>query len=157
MYDIDNYLLNDNFEDVNYLEEWQEKPLIKIEKLLNYVSVLEGQNANIDNELERMNNLKKTNKNKIDNIKKFILLIMGDKPLNIGTHRISKRNSQAVEILDENKVPEEFKEQKITYSISKTKIKEFLSKNIINQETGEITQPVCDFAILKNNINLLIK
>lgn len=33
---------------------------------------------------------------------------------------------------------QEWKEQKITYTISKTKIKDYLNKDVINEETGEV-------------------
>ena len=157
MYNIDDNLLSNEELDNSSLSKWNEKPLIKIGKLLNYISSLEGQDTSIDNELKRLEELKKNNQRKIKNIKSYILTLMDDKPLIIGTYTISKRRTQAVEILDETKVPEEFKEQKITYTISKTKIKDYLSKDVINEETGEITEINCDFARLKNNENLIIK
>ena len=161
MYNIDDYLLSNEEELDNnpssYLQEWKELPLVKIEKLINFISVLEGQNANIKDEIDRMQTLKKGNEKKIDNIKNYLLTLMNDKPLNVGTHRLSKRHSQAVEITDETKVPEEFKEQKITYTISKTKLKDFLNKDLIDNETGEVIKNECDFACLKNNVSLIIK
>ena len=161
MYNIDDYLLSNEEELDNnpssYLQEWKELPLVKIEKLINFISVLEGQNSNIKDEIDRMQTLKKGNEKKIENIKNYLLTLMNDKPLNVGTYRLSKRHSQAVEITDETKVPNEFKEQKITYTISKTKIKDFLNKDLIDNETGEVIKNECDFACLKNNVSLIIK
>ena len=160
MYNIDEYLNNEEELDNNpssFLCEWKELPLTKIEKLVNFISVLEGQNATIKNEIDRMSDLKKGNEKKIENIKNYLLTLIDDKPLNIGTHRLSKRHSQAVEIIDETKVPDEFKEQRITYTISKAKIKDFLNKDLIDNETGEVIKTECDFACLKNNVSLIIK
>lgn len=160
MYNIDEYLNNEEELENNsnsFLQEWKELPLIKIEKLLNYIRVLETQNNSIKEEVERMKTLQKSNEKKIDNIKNFICFFMGDKPLNVGTYKISKRNTEAVEILDETKVPQEFKEEKITYTISKTKIKDYLNKDIINKETGEVEKINCDWARIKKNVSLQIK
>lgn len=160
MYNIDEYLNNEEELENNsnsFLQEWKETPLVKIEKLLNYVRVLETQNNSIKEEVERMKSLQKSNEKKIDNIKNFICYLMDEKPLNIGTYRLSKRHSQAVEITDETKVPDEFKEQKITYTISKTKIKDYLNKDIINEKTGEVEKVDCDWARIKNNVSLIIK
>ena len=104
-----------------------------------------------------MSDLKKGNEKKIENVKNYLLTLIDDKPLNVGTYRLSKRHSQAVEITDETKVPEEFKEQKITYTISKTKIKDFLNKDLIDNKTREVIKNECDFACLKNNVSLIIK
>lgn len=160
MYNIDEYLNNEEELENNsnsFLQKWKEKPLIKIEKLLNYISVLETQNNSIKNEIDRMLSLKIGNEDKIENIKNYLLTLIDDKPLNVGTYRLSKRHSQAVEITDETKVPEEFKEEKIIYNISKTKIKDFLNKDLIDNETGEVIKNECDFACLKNNVSLIIK
>ncbi len=160
MYNIDDYLTNEEELDNNpssFLQEWKELPLVKIEKLINFISVLEGQNDTIKNEIDRMQTLKKGNEKKIENIKNYLLTLIDDKPLNVGTYRLSKRHSQAVEITDETKVPDEFKEQKITYTISKSKIKDFLTKDLIDNETGEVIKNECDFACLKNNVSLIIK
>ena len=76
-------------------------------------------------------------------------------------NKISKIQFKHTQFLSEghmlSKVPDEFKEQKITYTISKTKIKDFLSKDIINTETGEVIKNECSWAKIKNNINLTIK
>lgn len=160
MYNIDEYLNNEEELDNNsnsFLQEWKELPLVKIEKLLNYIRVLETQNNSIKEEIDRMKTLQKSNEKKIDNIKSFICYITDDKPLNVGTYKISKRNTEAVEILDETKVPQEFKEQKITYTISKTKIKDYLNKDVINEETGEVEKVNCDWARIKKNLSLQIK
>ena len=160
MYNIDEYLNNEEELENNsnsFLQEWKELPLIKIEKLLNYIRVLETQNNSIKEEVERMKTLQKSNEKKIDNIKNFICFLMGDKPLNVGTYKISKRNTEAVEILDETKVPQKFKEKKITYTISKTKIKNYLNKDVINEETGEVEKINCDWARIKKNVSLQIK
>ena len=119
---------------VTFLQEWKELPLVKIEKLLNYIRVLETQNNSIKEEVERMKTLQKSNEKKIDNIKSFICYITDDKPLNVGTYKISKRNTEAVEILDEERILQEFKEKKISYTISKTKIKDYLNKDVINEK-----------------------
>ena len=52
---------------------------------------------------------------------------------------------------------QERKEQKITYTISKTKIKDYLNKDVINEETGEVEKINCDWARIKKNVVLQIK
>ena len=161
MYNLDDYLLENDeklSESIDYLQQWKEQPLAKIEKVADLVKTLEYQNEDIDKELDRLREKKKQNEKKITNAKNYIMSLIPDsKPTRAGTYTFSIRHSQAVEILDESKVPDEFKEQKITYTISKTKIKDFLSKDIIDTETGEVLKNECSWAKIKNNMSLTIK
>lgn len=160
MYTIDENILKNEEELENSsscLEKWEEKTPVKIEKLINYIKVLENQNNFCADEVKRINEVKKINERKLENIKNFLIYLIGDKPLNIGTFRLSTRKSEIVEILDELSVPAEFLEKKETFMISKTKIKEFLNKDLINEETGEITKIEVPWARIKNNKSLIIK
>ena len=161
MYNLDNYLLENDeklSESIDYLQQWKEQPLAKIEKVADLVKTLEYQNEDIDKELDRLREKKKTNEKKIANAKNYIMSLIPDsKPTIAGAYTFSIRHSQAVEILDESKVPDKFKEQKITYTISKAKIREFLLKEeVVDSRTGEVKNE-CSWAKIKNNMNLTRK
>lgn len=159
MYNIDDYLKNEEELENNtnsFLQNWRENPICKIEKLLNFVKVLEYQSNNCEEEIKRMQDLKKNNEKKIENIKKYIATFI-EKPTRIGVYSLSLRKSESVEILDETKVPQEFLDEKITLTIDKKKIKDFLNKDVINNETGEVKCVECDWAKINYNTNLIVK
>lgn len=161
MYDIDDYLNNEEEleNDTNsFLQNWKDSPISKIEKLLNFIKVLEYQNDNCEQEIKRIQDLKKSNERKIKNIKGYITSLI-DKPTRIGVYSLSTRKSESVEILDETKVPQEFLNEKITLTIDKKRVKDFLEKdlNLINEETGEVEKTTCDWAKINYNTNLIIK
>ncbi|MBO4516755.1 siphovirus Gp157 family protein [bacterium] len=159
MYNIDEYLANNEEElekDNSSLQNWREEPLVKIEKMVNLIKVLEYQNNDCDTEIKRIQEVKKSNEKKIENIKKYLASLI-NKPTKVGTYTLSTRKSESIEILDETKVPMDFLEEKITLTISKKKIKDYLDKDIINNETGEIEKVKCDWARINYNTNLIIK
>ena len=55
MYNIDEYLANNEEElekDNSSLQNWREEPLVKIEKMVNLIKVLEYQNNDCDTEIK---------------------------------------------------------------------------------------------------------
>ena len=161
MYNIDDYLKNEEELENNtnsFLQNWKDNPVSKIEKLLNFIKVLEFQDKNCEEEIKRMQDLKKSNEKKIENIKKYIATFI-EKPTRIGVYSLSTRKSESVEILDETKVPQEFLNEKITFTVDKKRVKDFLEKdlNLINEETGEVEKTTCDWAKINYNTNLIIK
>ena len=160
MYDYDKYLLTNEDElekNDELLKTWKELPLKKMENITKFIKEKEAQNDEIDLEIKRLKEKKASNERKIENTKNFIISLLGDNKINIGVYTLSTFDSHSVEVLDELKVPEEFKDEKITYTISKTRIREFLEKELINEETGEILPVECDWAKLKTKKNLRIK
>ena len=67
MYNLDDYLLENDeklSESIDYLQQWKEQPLAKIEKVADLVKTLEYQNEDIDKELDRLREKKKQNEKK---------------------------------------------------------------------------------------------
>jgi len=156
LFDSEDLELNNQLETIK-----EELPLIKIEKLCNTIKELENLGENCTSEIERLKNKKRSSENKIENIKKYIMLFLGDDKLNVGTYTLSTRNTQAVDIDEAIDIKREdvkpFIKTTIKEEISKTLIKDYLTKDKINEITGEVERVSLDFARLKSNKSLQIK
>ena len=134
----------------------QENFTNKLENYTRFVKVLEGDIALMDSEVERIKKLKQTKENLIDRLELSMLnalKLFGNKDpkkdiwrFDLITFKLSTRQSQSVEILDETVIDSKYKTVKTTESISKTLIKEAISDG----------QPV-NGAIIKINHSLSIK
>lgn len=122
------------------------------EKAVNYAYVVkkfEYDNKVIDEEINRLKELKESNKRKIDKLKEIVLESMRlceiDK-IEGQTLKLSFRKSEAVNIIDESKISDNLMTTKITKTPNKTAIKEAI------KEGADIKG-----AELVVNINLQIK
>lgn len=105
--------------------------------------------SSIDNEIERLNKLKKSYKSNKDRLKEYIkfnLEKMWIEKIDTDLFKISFRKSESVEITDEDTISKEYKKEITTMKVDKTSIKEAL------KEWKEIK-----WAFLKENNNLQIK
>lgn len=99
------------------------------EKSSNYAYVIrsmEYDNDIIDLEIKRLQGLKKTRTNSIDRLKNALSNAMNICEINeitTATSKISFRKSTTLEILDESKVPKEYKTNVVTTKIDKNQIK----------------------------------
>lgn len=99
-------------------------------KAIAYHSVIlskEAFNTTVDNEIKRLQALKKQNNNVIDKLKNSLVSaieLYGD--FTIGTNTFSLRKSERVEVEDVNKLPKEFKTVKVTEQANKVEIKKAL-------------------------------
>jgi len=99
-------------------------------KAIAYHSVIlskEAFNTTIDNEIKRLQSLKKQNNNVIDRLKNSLVSaieLYGD--IKIGTNTFSLRKSERVEVKDVNLLPKEFKTVKVTEQANKVEIKKAL-------------------------------
>lgn len=121
------------------------------DKSLNYacyIKKLEADNLAIETEIKRLKGLKDANDFRIEkletNIKDAMLLYKVDK-IETPILKLSFRKSEAVNILDESKLSDNFFTTKITKTVSKTAIKDALKNGAI------------DGAELITNYNLQIK
>lgn len=125
------------------------------EKSTNVIGYYETQNSlieGIDNQIKRLQNLKKVTKNKMDKYKEYVKGCMERLGLikietELGVISVVK-SPMSVDITDESKIPEEFKEEVKTIKIDKTKIKNSY------KTTGEIPEGA---VIHDNNTYLKIK
>lgn len=99
-------------------------------KAIAYHSVIlnkEAFNTTVDNEIKRLQGLKKQNNNVIDKLKNSLVSaieLYGD--FTIGTNTFSLRKSERVEVEDVNLLPKEFKTVKVTEQADKVEIKKAL-------------------------------
>ena len=134
----------------------QENFTNKLENYTKFVKVLEGDIALMDSEIERINKLKQTRQNLVNRLELSMLnalKLFGNKDpkkdiwrFDLITFKLSTRQSQSVEILDEEDIADRFKVTKTTESISKTLIKKAI-------EDGQTVNG----AIIKINHSLSIK
>lgn len=86
--------------------------------------------SSIDAEIERLGALKNSLARKVEKMENLIERnferIYGGEPMLIGNYKLSFRASEAVNITDEDKIPEELKKIKTTVSVDKTEIKKRL-------------------------------
>ena len=158
------YEITNGFMDLNEKEELSEEERQEIGMQLadalqtksnNIIAYYQDQNTllnAIDEEIKRLREYKKITKNKIDRYKEYVksnmdLLGLEKISTDLGVISIAK-SPISVEILDEQQIPDEYKEVVTTIKVDKKKIAENF------KETGEIIDGV---NIITNNTNLRIK
>lgn len=99
-------------------------------KAIAYHSVIlakDSFNMQIDNEIKRLQALKKRNNSLIDNLKERLvgaIQMFGE--FTVGTNTFGLRKSEKVEVDDVNNLPKEYKTIKVTEQANKTEIKKAL-------------------------------
>jgi hypothetical protein len=122
------------------------------EKAINYAYVIrtvEIDVSAIDEEIKRLQAIKKGKTNVIDRMKESVVTAMGIygiEKVSTPTLNLSLRKSESIEIINESQIPDGFKTQKITVSPDKTRIKQAI-------KDGDEVQG----AVLSVNYNLQIK
>ena len=124
-------------EEQSLLNQEVEKELInKSSSIIAYVQNNEALSKAIDDEIDRLTEMKKKLKNKTDKFKEQVLNNMDRLGIEKVTTNIGKlavrKNPISVEILNEKIVPNEFKKEVVKTNIDKTAIKNYF------KETGEI-------------------
>ena len=124
-------------EEQSLLSQEVEKELInKSSSIIAYVQNNEALSKAIDDEIDRLTEMKKRLKNKTDKFKEQVLNNMDRLGIEKVTTNIGKlairKNPISVEILNENIVPDEFKKEVVKTNIDKAAIKNYF------KETGEI-------------------
>lgn len=133
-------------------EEFTEEDKIKIEtelnnliknKSTNIIAVIRDKELlvnNIDTEIKRLQEFKKSIINKTDNLKEMTKIQMqrlGKDKQETGLGTLSIRNNPtSIEIIDEEKISPAFKKEKVVTTVDKVAIKKHF------QETGEIIEGV---------------
>ncbi len=99
-------------------------------KAIAYHSVIlakDSFNMQIDNEIKRLQALKKRNNTLIENLKnRLVGAIQTFGEFTIGTNTFGLRKSERVEVGDVNSLPKEYKTVKVTEQANKTEIKKAL-------------------------------
>lgn len=124
----------------------------KSQNVIGYTKNIELTINAMKEEEKRIADNRKALENRLDNYKKYVKECMERNGITkieteLGTLSIAK-SPTSVEIINENEVPEEFKQEIVTIKIDKTKIKNNF------KETGEIPAGV---NIVTTNTNLRIK
>lgn len=121
-------------------------------KATNYAYVIKDAEANvlaINNEIERLNALKKAENRKIEVLKERIsgaMNLYGIEKVQTPTIKMSFRASKSVEIINEDQIDKQFIKEKLVKSVDKIAIKKAI-------ESGDLVEG----ALLQSNKNLVIK
>lgn len=102
----------------------------KINNICKYMRNLETDNDGIDAEIARLSKIKQSNARKIERLKSYVASSMqtqGLEKTETDLFKLSFRKSTSLEIVDESKVPDQFKEKIESIKIDKTAIKTWLS------------------------------
>jgi hypothetical protein len=122
------------------------------EKSFNYAYVcksIESDITTIDEEIKRLTSLKKAKNNIVDRMKEAVinaLHIYGLEKISSPTLTLSVRRSEAVEIISEEQLADEYKVTKVTVAPDKIRIKEAI-------KAGKDVEG----AVIKENYSLQIK
>ena len=126
--------------DAETLEELEKGILIQLENkgagLVQYFRNTDTTLDTIDAEIKRLQGLKKSLENKVDNFKSYIIFNMermGVKKIETGLGTLSLKASKSVDIYDESLIDKKFVTQVIKEKISKTDLKKAI-------ENGEEVQ-----------------
>ena len=133
-------------ETMEYLKEELQN---KSSKLIKYISNLEGEVTASKLEIERLTKVKKARESKISSLKKYMLETMKhlDKSsIDIWLGSLGIRKSTSLEVMDIEKIPEEYIKPKTSYSVDKREVTRMIKEG---QEVAG--------ARLVTNYSLLIK
>lgn len=103
-------------------------------KSLNYLTIIKSReafNIQIDEEVKRLQGMKKRNVNLVGRLKENLLsAVKTFGEYNAGLNSFGTRKSSTVEVLDVNSLPVEYKTVKVTEAANKTAIKAALKSGI---------------------------
>lgn len=124
----------------------------KSANIIGYIQNEETLLGGIDIQIKRLQDFKKSKQNNLDRFKKYVKENMEKLKLQkveteLGILSIAK-SPMSVEIVDEDKIPSEYKNIVQTVKVDKTKIKEYF------KETGEVLEGT---SILTENTYLKVK
>lgn len=121
----------------------------KAENIVKVIRELDSQKVALENEISRMNDLKKMVDTRKAWLKDYLLINMqriGKSSIKSDLFTIKIRNNPpSVVLRDENRVPEEFKITKTETKVDKKTLKEYLKHNTV------------DYAYLESKQSLMIK
>lgn len=121
----------------------------KMESYCKAIKQYESDIEGLKGEIERLKARKESSEKAVQRMKDAMLTAMttfGMDKLQAGTFKIGTRKSQSLEVLDENLVPEKFKNEVVTIKVDKNAIKDAI-------KAGEEV----DGVKLNDNTNLTIK
>ena len=110
--------------DASYLDHLNMQLDEKIDNIAAFIKNLTADNGNCDEQIAYFQNRKKQNTRRIEWLKKYLADNLGSKKYVTTRAEVSFRNTKAVEIVDENKLPDEYKKIKTTYTPDKKSIKQ---------------------------------
>ena len=106
----------------------------KAENIAKAMRTMELEENALTEEINRLQAMVKTRKNRRESLKSYLdmnLKAADVKKLEAGTFKFSYRKSTSVKIADEDAIPEEYKTEKVTVSVSKNDIKKALNNGVV--------------------------
>lgn len=109
----------------------QELQMAKDDKLTNihqYILNLENENQILDNEIERLQKIKKPNSSKIEYLKNLVNTTLDGEAWKYDLWWFSYRKSESLDIINPDTVPDEFKTTETIEKIDKNAIKKAMKE-----------------------------
>lgn len=124
----------------------------KIDNICKYIRNIETDTDGIDAEIDRLYKIKKSNERKIDRLEAYITSSMQSQGLEkteTGLFKLSFRKSVSLEIIDESKIPDQFKEKIESIKIDKVPLKKWLE----DEAYYAVEENWCEL-VLKQNLQI---
>lgn len=103
----------------------------KIDNIISWYKQLHAEATAIDNEIKTLKERQTQKSNKFESLKQWLVDILYGAKFESSRNCISWRKSDEVCITDENKIPDEYKTEKVEISISKSDIKKAIKDGIV--------------------------
>lgn len=132
--------------DIDRLNQLQLERTNKISGVALWIKELAYEAGAMDQEIKNLQARKKSAENKVESLKKWLAIACEGKKWEDEKSKVSFRNTTAVEIDDEDKIDKKYKVEKLSYTISKTAIREAI-------EAGETVAG----AHIQSNISCTVK
>ena len=117
----------------------------KIDNIACWYKQLAAEIVAIEHEIQALSNRRDSKRNKAENLKRYLSDILYGANFESARNRITWRRSDEVNIIDETKIPVEYKTEKIEIIVSKAEIKKAIKDGIV-VDGAEL--------IIKNNIQI---
>ena len=131
--------------DVDRLNELAMDRRTKIDNIISWYKQLAAEATAIENEVKALQKRQSQKINKSESLKLWLSDILNGSKFESSRHFVSWRRSDEVNIIDETKIPDEYKTEKTEVSINKIDIKKAFKEGI----------PIPGAAlIVKNNIQI---
>lgn len=136
LYEIDQAIMNcvdletGEVIDCKRLTELQIERGEKLEKVALWIKNLKSDAIAYKAEKDAFTEREKQAKNKIESLQKWLSNALEGQPMKTNRVEVSFRRSEAVQILDEDKLPKKYQFKKITYAPDKKLIKETLKSGL---------------------------
>jgi len=116
--------------DLDRLSQLSMERNTKIDNISCWYKQLTAEVTAIDNEIQALSDRRDSKRNKAESLKRFLSDILYGLPFESARNRISWRRSDEVQITDEEKIPVEYKTERLEVVVNKADVKKAIKAGI---------------------------